>query len=250
MLKRFGTSAIGALTLLGVSSGAWGSTGGAGGGTGIRNPAAGWQHLWNEMMLDITIIGVVFALIIVYLLIRYKRTRPDQEGNPPTLSLAASLGWVFIPVFLFMADDLFLAARGWTLWNDYRRVPAGSYEVELKAAMWSFNFKHPNGVEESGTLHVEAGTPVVVRMTSADVVHSLFIPDFKVKEDSMPGRVTYLWFYPEKSGEHVITCAEYCGVMHSGMHGKIIAMPKAAFQAWADAEKAKITTANAEGGKS
>ncbi|MEK6791446.1 MAG: cupredoxin domain-containing protein [Deltaproteobacteria bacterium] len=250
MLKRFGTSAIGALTLLGVSSGACGSTGGAGGGTGIKNPAANWQHLWDEMMLDITIIGVVFALVIVYLLIRYRRTRPDQEGSQPTLSTAASFGWVLIPVFLFMADDLFLAARGWTLWNDYRIVPANSYEVELKAAMWSFNFKHPNGVEESGTLHVEAGTPVVVRMTSADVVHSMFIPDFRVKEDSMPGRVTYLWFNPDKPGEHVITCAEFCGMMHSSMHGKVIVMSRDQFHAWSDAEKAKIATANVEGGKS
>ncbi|MBI5235133.1 MAG: cytochrome c oxidase subunit II [Deltaproteobacteria bacterium] len=246
MLKRFGTSALAVLTVLGACSGAWASAAGG----AIKNPAANWQHLWDEMLLDITIIGVVFALIIIYLLIRYRRTQPDQEGNPPVLSLAAQHAWVLIPVFLFMADDLFLAARGWNLWNDYRSVPAGSYEVELKAQMWSFNFKHPNGVEESGTLHVEAGKPVVVRMTSADVVHSMFIPDFKVKEDSMPGRVTYLWFYPEKSGEHVITCAEYCGMMHSGMHGKVIAMPKDQFQAWADAEKAKIATANAEGGKS
>lgn len=246
MLKRFGTSVLAALTLLGVSSWAWASAGGA----GIKNPAANWQHLWNEMMLDITIIGVVFAAVIIYLLIRYKRTRPEQEGSQPTLSVAASFGWVLIPVFLFIADDLFLAARGWTLWNEYRRVPAQSYEVELKAAMWSFNFKHPNGVEESNTLHVEAGTPVVVRMTSADVVHSMFLPDFRVKEDSMPGRVTYLWFYPEKSGEHVMTCAEFCGTMHSSMYGKVIVMPKAAFQAWADAEKAKIATVNVEGGKS
>jgi len=81
-------------------------------------------------------------------------------------------------------------------------------------------------------------------MTSRDVVHSFFLPDFKVKEDLMPGRVTYLWFYPKEPGEHLITCAEYCGVIHSSMMGTVIAMPQDEFNKWIEAEK----KASAEGG--
>ncbi|MEE8573899.1 MAG: cytochrome c oxidase subunit II, partial [Thermodesulfobacteriota bacterium] len=86
---------------------------------------------------------------------------------------------------------------------------------------------------------------ILVRMTSTDVVHSLFLPDFKVKEDSMPGRVTYLWFLPKKPGEHILTCTEYCGVMHSMMHGKVIAMEEAAFNKWLSDEQAKLSKGGA-----
>jgi cytochrome c oxidase subunit 2 len=79
-----------------------------------------------------------------------------------------------------------------------------------------------------------------MRMTSRDVIHSFYLPDFKVKEDSMPGRVTYLWFYPKEPGEHIITCAEFCGVLHSNMRGTVIAMPEDEFNKWLAEEKANL----------
>ncbi len=210
----------------------------------IPDIPGGWQHLFNEMLIDITVIGIIFAAITIYFLIRYRRRHPGQEGRPPKLTVAAAVGWALIPSFIFMADDLYLAAEGWTLYNDYRTVPENAYEIKLEGAMWSWNFKYPEGVETVNELRVPAGTPILVRMTSRDVVHSFFLPDFKVKEDLMPGRVTYLWFYPKEPGEHLITCAEYCGVIHSSMRGTIIAMPKDEFNKWIEAEK----KASAEGG--
>ena len=73
-------------------------------------------------------------------------------------------------------------------------------------------------------------------MTSRDTLHSHYIPDFRIKEDSMPGRVTYIWFYPEEPGEHVVTCAEYCGLLHSKMYGKLIVMPEDEFETWYKSE--------------
>ena len=210
----------------------------------IPDIPGGWTHLFNEMLVDITVIGVIFAAVTIYFLIRYRRRHSGQEGNPPKLSVAAAVGWALIPAFIFMADDLYLAAEGWTLYNDYRTVPENAYEIKLEGAMWSWNFKYPEGVETINELRVPAGTPILVRMTSRDVVHSFFLPDFKVKEDLMPGRVTYLWFYPKEPGEHLITCAEYCGVIHSSMMGTVIAMPQDEFNKWIEAEK----KASAEGG--
>lgn len=210
----------------------------------IPDIPGGWQHLFNEMLVDITVIGVIFAGITIYFLIRYRRRYAGQEGNPPKLSAAAAIGWALIPAFIFMADDLYLAAEGWTLYNDYRTVPENAYEIKLEGAMWSWNFKYPEGVETVNELRVPADTPILVRMTSRDVVHSFFLPDFKVKEDLMPGRVTYLWFYPKEPGEHLITCAEYCGVIHSSMRGTVIAMPKDEFNKWIETEKMAL----AEGG--
>src|SRR3989304_4731365 len=144
------------------------------GAYGVHDPAEGFKHLWREVMIDITVIGIIFAIITVYMLFKYRRKHPDQEGKPPKLSPTSVLGWALIPVFVFMADDFFLAAK-----------------------------------------------PILVRMTGRDVIHSMYLPDFKVKEDSMPGRITYLWFYPKEPGEHTITCAEYCGILHSGMAGNV-----------------------------
>jgi cytochrome c oxidase subunit 2 len=215
----------------------------AGGGeaaTKIHDPAAGWNHLWNEVIIDITVIGVIFALIMAWFLVKYRRRAGGPEtGSAPRLSPAAAVAWVVIPVFVFLADDLFVAANGWALWNDYRDVPAARLEVQLESGMYSWDYTYANGVRVQNELRVPAGKPVMLRMTSRDSLHSHWIPDFRVKEDSMPGRVTYLWFYPEKPGEHVVTCAAYCGVMHSYMAGKIIVMPEAEFNAWLDQEAAK-----------
>jgi cytochrome c oxidase subunit 2 len=199
----------------------------------------GYHHLYTEVMIDIYVIGIIFAIATAYLLIRYRRRSPDQEGKPVKLSGLASVGWAIIPAFVFMADDLYLAANTWKLFNDFRRMPANSYEVELESRMWQWSYTYPEGHQTVNELRVPAGTPVVLRMKSADVIHSHYIPDFKVKEDSMPGRITYLWFYPKEPGEHVVTCAEYCGILHSRMHGKVIVMPEDEFAVWVKEKSGK-----------
>lgn len=211
------------------------------------NPARGWDHLWSEVLLDITVIGVLFALVTVYFMIKYRRRGPEQEGNPPRLSGTAVVAWAVIPAFVFMADDFFLAARGWQLWNEYRDVPAKAMEVKLDSAQWSWTYTYPNGVQTVNELRVPADKPVLLRMTSKDVVHSFFIPDFRVKEDSMPGRITYLWFESGKPGEHVVTCAEYCGLAHSYMAGKLVVLPKEEFARWYEAEGKKVANLNKPG---
>lgn len=202
-------------------------------GETIRDPAQGWDELWRAVLLDITIIGVLFALVTAWFLVRYRRRSSDEEGRGPVLSSAAAVGWVVVPMFVFLADDLYIAANGWSLWNAYREVPADRLEVQLEAGMYSWDYTYPNGVKTQNLLVVPAGKAVMLRMTSRDVVHSHFIPDFRVKEDSMPGRVTYLWFLPREAGrEHVVTCTEYCGVMHSYMAGKVVVKSPAEFEAW------------------
>lgn len=208
----------------------------------IADVPGGWDHLFGEMLMDITIIGIIFASITIYLLIRYRRRYPGQNGKQPKLSTTAAIGWALIPAFIFLADDFYLAAEGWNLYNEIRRVPENAYEIKVEGAMWSWHFTYPEGVETFNELRVPAGTPIVVRMSSKDVVHSFFIPDFRIKEDLMPGRVTYLWFHPKNPGEYLITCAEYCGVMHSGMQGKIIAMPEDEFNKWLEEERKNLKT--------
>lgn len=209
----------------------------------IRDPALGWDKLWHEAVIDITVIGVLFALLAAWFLFRYRRRADRTQGDAPRLSPAAGVAWAVIPVFVFLADDFFLAANGWQLWNQYRGVPADRLEISLESGMYSWDYTYPNGVRVQNELRVPAGRAVLLRMTSRDTLHSHFIPDFRVKEDSMPGRVTYLWFYPRQPGEHLVTCAEYCGVMHSYMTGRIVVMPPQEFAAWY--ERAAVAQAKA-----
>ena len=211
----------------------------------IRDPAVGWDKLWHTVIFDITVIGVLFALLAAWFIFRYRRQANRPHGAPATLSAAAAVAWVVLPTFVFMADDFYLAANGWQLWNTYRDVPADRLEIRLESGMYSWDYTYPNGVQAQNELRVPAGKPIVLRMTSRDTLHSHFIPDFRVKEDSMPGRITYLWFYPKEPGEHLATCAEYCGVMHSYMVGKVIVMPPQEFAAWYDGEAAKLATSAA-----
>ncbi len=206
----------------------------------IADTAKGFDDLWYEVMVDITIIGAIFAFITIYFMIKYRRRNSDDEGSQKPMTTMSAIGWAIIPVFIFLADDLYMAAKGWTLYNDYRNVPENSLEIKLESAMWSWDYTYPNGVKTYNELRVPAGTPIVLRMTSRDTLHSHFIPDFRIKEDSMPGRITYLWFYPQEPGEHVVTCAEYCGLLHSRMAGKIIAMPEEEFTTWYKAEAEKL----------
>ena len=213
------------------------ASGAAAAGEGaIHDPAEGWNHLWEHVFIDLVAIGTIFSLITIYFLVSFTRKSENEEGSMPAMGLAGSLGWTLIPVFVFMADDFYLAANGWKLWNDQRRVPENAREVKLTAMMYNWDFDYGNGVtaepDANGRpqLFVPQGQPVVMRMTSEDVVHSFFLPDYRIKEDVMPGRITYLWFYPKTLGESVLTCTEYCGVGHSNMFGKVKVLPAAKFE--------------------
>lgn len=235
--------AVSAMALLGLGLPA--ALAEAGAKVGMPDPAASWNHLWRDVLIDLCIIGGVFLAAGLYWVYKYRATRPGQVGDPIKLSKINAIGFAVVPAFLFMADDFYLAAKGWTVWNEYRDVPRNALEVKVTGSMWSWNFEYENGVEttfmvdtkEGEGLVVPVGKPVVLRMTSTDVVHSFFLPEYRVKEDLMPGRVTYLWFQPKAAGETLATCAEYCGNRHSFMWSKVKAVPQAEFDAWLASKK-------------
>ncbi len=215
-------------------------------GVEIADPAAEWDSLWEHLLIDLGVIGGIFAIAAAYMLFKYQATSPNQVGSGPKLSVAQAIGWVLIPTFVFMADDFYLAANGWTLWNSYRDVPANALEVKVTAHMWAWDFEYENGVS-SEVLKVPVGRPVVLRMTSEDVVHSFFLPKYRVKEDVMPGRVTYLWFNPKAAGNTYVTCTEFCGANHANMSADVQALPPAEFTAWLDSAKGAVAAKPADG---
>ena len=209
-----------------------------------------WQHLpheqfdelLHEVFWDITIIGVLLAAVAAYFLFAYRRRSPEETGSLQRLSPQAAMGWLIIPVALFLADDIFLFAKGWELHKQYREVPKGAYEIKVTGAMWSWTYTYPNEVETYGELKVPVDTPILLRMSSDDVVHSHFIQQYRLTEDLMPGRVTYMWFMPDRIGEYVVTCREYCGPGHSSMYGKVIVMAGDEFNNWLESESAAAAT--------
>lgn len=200
-------------------------------GNGFAVPNESWEHLWDEVIMDITVIGVIMSIAAVYMLIAYRAKSPEQVGTAKKLSTVQSISWALIPASIFMADDFYLAANGWTVWNDYRRVPDSALEIKVTAYQWYFEYEYPDGTitEELVMPHNQ---PVVLRMTSEDVIHNFGLPAYRVKEDVMPGRITYIYVNPIKIQETFVQCAEFCGIDHSVMAGPVRVVPQAEYDTW------------------
>jgi cytochrome c oxidase subunit 2 len=198
---------------------------------GIVNPTKLWFETWQEFKYDLLVIGGTFALAAIYMFIRYTAKSPGQVGEPVKLSAAGAWAWVLVPCTLFLADDMLLFGKGWTLFNAERVVPANAVEVKVTGHQWYFDFDYGNGITDN-ELVVEVGKPVVLRMTAEDVIHSFGLTEYRIKEDLVPGRMTYMWFYPDQPKETHVNCMEYCGTGHAQMAAPVRALPKAEFDAW------------------
>jgi cytochrome c oxidase subunit 2 len=127
-----------------------------------------------------------------------------------------------------------------------RTPPADSTEVYVVAKQWMWKVEHAEGQREINELHVPVGRDVKLIMTSQDVIHSFYIPAFRIKQDVLPGRYTVEWFRATKSGVYHLFCAEYCGTQHSGMVGSIIVQEPAEYEAWINGGSTGPLSANGE----
>jgi cytochrome c oxidase subunit 2 len=130
---------------------------------------------------------------------------------------------------------------GWEGYLSLRRIPDNAIPIQGNARMWSWLFTYENG-KTSDKLYVPVGQPVNVRLNSEDVLHSFYVPAFRVKRDCVPGMETYAWFVAEEPGSYDLFCAEYCGVAHADMITTVEAIPAAEFAGWL-AEKPSTTSA-------
>jgi cytochrome c oxidase subunit II len=156
---------------------------------------------------------------------RYRRGVPAEqiEGSIPL-----ELTWSIIPFFVFMA----IFAWGAVVFFRGRTPPRDSTEVYVVAKQWMWKLEHAEGQREINELHVPVGRDVKLIMTSQDVIHSFYVPAFRMKQDVLPGRYTMAWFHATKPGTYHLFCAEYCGTQHSGMVGSIVVMDPAQYEAW------------------
>ena len=170
--------------------------------------------------------AAIFTLILVFA-IRFRR-RPGVEAEQIEGSHKLEITWSVVPLFVF----LFIFSWGAFVYFQERTPPRGASTVYVVAKQWMWKIQHEEGVREINQLHVPVGRDVKLLMTSQDVIHSFYVPAFRLKQDVLPGRYTTLWFKATKPGTYHLFCAEYCGTQHSGMVGDVVVMDPAEYQAW------------------
>src|ERR1700691_1571532 len=174
--------------------------------------------------------GIMTALIFIgvaVLAIKYRRV-PGREAHPIEGSLILEIGWTVIPFFVMLTFFVW----GAVLFFEERTPPVNATEVYVVAKQWMWKIEHMEGQREINELHVPTGENVTLIMTSQAVIHTFFIPAFRIKQDVLPGRYTTLWFKATRPGTYHLFCAEYCGTNHSGMGGDIVVMEPQDYAQW------------------
>ncbi len=185
----------------------------------------------------VMLLGVTVAMI--YFVWRYNRKRYPVPLSQKDHNFWLETIWTIIPTILVMMMFWY----GWEGYLSLRRIPDNAMPIHASARMWSWLFTYENG-KTTNKLYVPVGQPVYVRLIAEDVLHSFYVPAFRVKRDCVPGMETYVWFVAEKAGSYDLFCAEYCGVGHADMITTVEALPAAEFAAWLNA-----TPAEADAGK-
>lgn len=165
--------------------------------------------------------------VMIYFVVRYRRSRhpvaADIRGN-----LALEIAWIAIPTVIALA----MFASGWQAYTGLRNVPDDALQIEVIGQSFSWLFIYENDKETADELVVPVNRPVKLNITSSDVIHSLFIPAFRVKVDAVKGINTFAWFLPEEEGEFFFQCTEFCGTGHADMTGVIRVVPPEEYEEW------------------
>jgi cytochrome c oxidase subunit II len=178
--------------------------------------------LWLSLAFTVLVAGLV-----VYFAIKYRRGNRIDRTQLPT-SIRMELSWMILSLPILM----FIFVWGAKVCFFLVRPPADTMPITVVPKQWMWKFQHASGRREIDALHVPINQPVRLTMISQDVIHSFYVPAFRVKQDVLPGRYTATWFEATKPGEYRLYCAEYCGTNHSRMIGRIIAQTPGDFAEW------------------
>lgn len=190
--------------------------------------AEDWDLVWNFVLWASIISCVILIGGLIFFVVKYQRRSDNDKTAYITHNTLAEFLWSFIPLVTFMA----IAAWGWEVYKDMRTFPNDAVEINVTGQKWVWNMMYTNGRVLTNELVVPAGKPVIIHLTSKDVLHSFYIPSFRVKQDAVPGRRSKLWFQSDREGEYHLFCTEYCGTNHSGMLGKVRVIASADFDAF------------------
>ena len=189
--------------------------------------AENWNYLFDFLIGLSLFFFVPIVIFTAYFVYKYHHKRsPEPTDIHGHLSL--EILWTVVPTVLVMVVFFW----GWFMYKKMIESPKNSYEVRVIGKQWLWEFHYDNGKKTIGELVVPANRSVRLIMTSEDVLHSFFIPDFRIKADVVPGAYSSIWFHAREPGEHVVFCSEYCGLSHSSMLAKVKALNDEDWKEW------------------
>ncbi len=202
----------------------------------IRGVTGLSDEIVQNIFLYIAVISVSILMLITFLMI-YFSIRYHRKKNPHPEDIRGNIWleilWTIIPALLVLSMFYY----GWTGFRTLKKVPEGALKVKVTARTWSWLFEYVNGIKTT-ELIIPVGTPIHLELTSQDVIHSFYVPAFRVKQDAVPGMTTALWFRAREVGTYDVLCAEYCGQQHAYMLTKVRVLSEEEFRRW-DEEKRK-----------
>lgn len=228
--------------------------------------ASNWGSMDDTITLTFWVGGGVFILVclfMVYCVFKYSyKEGRKAEYKPEDKKLERILTW---STTLGVAA---LLAPGLIVWNQFINVPSNAIQVDVMAWQWGWQYRLPGKDGKLGTtsivnirdnnpfginlddpygkddiliqsekLNLKNNRPVKILLRSVDVLHNWYVPQFRAKMDAVPGVVTYYWFEPNKIGEYEVLCAEYCGVGHYGMRGRVEVQDEQNYENWLDEQE-------------
>jgi cytochrome c oxidase subunit II len=188
-----------------------------------------------------TFFALLIAGLLIYFAARYRRRVESHIPEPMHGSLVLELTWTLIPLALSMV----IFVWGALLFFAQSRVPKNAIDIAVVAKQWMWKFQHQDGRREINELHVPIGRAVRLTMASEDVIHSFYVPAFRLKRDVLPGRFSTMWFEATQTGSFHLFCAEFCGTRHSRMIGKVVVMRPLEYQDWLAGGNSRETLAEA-----
>jgi len=189
---------------------------------------------WADALYIFLWLMTIFGLALVVTLLGVFSVKYRKERHPQAIQIEGSTlleaTWTIIPL------GIFLFVFVWGAWLYFRiyNPPADSMNIYIVGKQWMWKAEHPGGQHEINALHIPVDRNVRLTMISQDVFHSYSIPEFRVKREVIPGRYSTVWFNATKPGTYHLFCTQYCGTLHAGMIGDIVAMTPTDYQAWVD----------------
>jgi len=190
----------------------------------------------DALFVMIAVIGGFFFFLtqgmLIYFAVKYRRRVPGRDNDTPAITGNPLLEflWILIPSLVVVVIFYY----GWRVYTDQRIPVAGATEVHVNARQWMYEIRYPDGRTAINEIRVPAGKPVKFILSAADVLHGFYLPDFRVKMDMIPGRVTTLLVQPDRPGSYQIFCTVYCGTGHSNMLAQLIVMPRREYAEWVE----------------
>ncbi len=194
----------------------------------ISTFAADWDNVYLFLVWASLISGIIMLGGMFYFILKYNRKTEGEKTAYISHNQLLEFLWSFIPFVLFMG----IFVWGWVLYHKMRTAPDDAMEVSVTAYQWRWDFEYKNGKKATNEFYVPVGTPVKLLMTSADVLHSFYIPSFRMKQDVIPGRYTQQWFQATETGTYQVYCTEFCGTSHSAMLAKVHVVDRPEYEKW------------------